>query len=180
MQIIDNKMKYRGSMKKYVLIVMTIFLSNCVFAIEGYKDIKFGMTYDQIKATGICGYFAYAYDNELEGSNCYKIAGKKRHMKFYFTSIKKNDLNMIHIQMGVGTKAFFNKLVKGIGKKYKETYRLTRSQQFSENYGEMIVFFADSRITLREVKNQIHLFYTREVSPLYTKFVPKDVSSDDF
>ena len=82
--------------------------------------------------------------------------------------------------MGDSTKAYFNKLVKGIGKKYKETYRLTRDQQFSENKGDMIVFFADSRITLRQFSKQIHLFYTREVSPLYTKFAPKDVSSDDF
>ena len=150
--------------------------------IEGYKDIKFGMTYNQIKAAGICGNFADVgkYDPSAFASDCYKVAGKKRNMMFYFTRTGQKDLKMIHIALGDSTTEFFNKLVKGIGKKYKETYRLTREQQFTLNKGDMIVFFADNRITLREISNEVHLFYTREVSPLYTKFAPKDVSTDDF
>jgi hypothetical protein len=178
-------------MKKYVLLVMTIFLSNCVFAIEGYKDFKFGMTYDQIKATGICEGLdspnEYAANVPAEG--CYKVAGKKRHTRFLFTSTELNDLKSIKISMGESTKEYFNKLVKGIGKKYKESYRLTREQQSSLNDGKMIVFFADGRITLLEdlvryddggSYKWIDLIYTREVSPFYKKFAPKVVSSDDF
>ena len=33
-------------MKKSVLIAMTVFLSTSVFAVDGYKDFKWGMSWD--------------------------------------------------------------------------------------------------------------------------------------
>ena len=36
---------------------------------------------------------------------------------------------------------FFNKLAKNIGKKYKETYRLSMEQALSLNKGYMIVYY---------------------------------------
>ena len=99
-------------MKKYVLIVMTIFLSNCVFAIEGYKDFKFGMSYNQIRASGICEWYETANVNSDEhtADGCYNVVGKKRQTKFYFTSTEKNDLIAIRMSMGQSTKEYFNKL----------------------------------------------------------------------
>jgi hypothetical protein len=181
----------RGDGKKKKRLVKKSVINESI-GIEGYKDFKFGMTYDQIKATGICEGLdspnKYAANVPAEG--CYKVAGKKRFIRFYFTSTELNDLKSIEISLGESTKEYFNKLVKGIGKKYKETYRLTKDQQFSLNKGNMIVFFADGRITLREdlviyddgsgSYKWIDLIYTREVSPYYKKFEPKNVSTDDF
>tara|TARA_Y100000593_G_C4214566_1_gene288561 strand:- start:27 stop:539 length:513 start_codon:yes stop_codon:yes gene_type:complete len=170
-------------MKKSLLIAMTVFLSTSVFAVDGYKDAKFGMSWEQIKAKGFCEEYGEnnPFDIKVFGGSCYKVAGKKRLMGFYFPTGKKKSLNMIHIVMGDSTTEYFNKLVKGIGKKYKETYRLTREQIFTLNEGNKIVFFGDNKITLREVDKGLHLFYTKDVSPLYKQFAPtEDVSSDDF
>ena len=179
-------------MSKFALVFITMFISNSIFAIDGYKDFKFGMTNDQIKATGMCesfnkNYFDI-YEVSLLGKNCYKIAGEKRGFTFIFTDKDHVDLNRIVIgYLGVITKTYFNKLAKGIGKKYKETYRLTREQQFKLNDGHMKVFFAGNRIQLYEMKLSkdsevpiIRLEYTREVSPSYEFYAPKKVSTDDF
>ena len=72
-------------MKKSVLIAMTVFFSTSVFAIEGYKDFKWGMSWDEIKATRACPQFAPFSKDDGIGYDCYKIVGKKRSLNFYLT-----------------------------------------------------------------------------------------------
>jgi len=149
---------------------------------KGYKDFKFGMSWDEIKATRACPQFASFSKFDGIGYDCYKIAGKKRSLNFYLTG---NKLHMILIVLGDYTSSFYDKLVSSIGKKYKETYRLTHEQRFSINEGNDITFFEDARVTLLQAvdnlnEKSIYLTYSKEEHPLYKKFVPKDVSSDDF
>ena len=173
-------------MKKSVLIVMTIFLSNCVFAIDGYKDFKFGMCWSEIKATGVCE--EWDTYGKLYGSKCYKVAGKKRYIEFYYNHgycIRhvSGDLSIIKVYFGKYRSSFYKKLVSGIGKKYKETYRLTLEQALG-NKGNHITYFENARITLVQEDNSalgniINLYYTKEEHPTFKKFA-SDVSSDDF
>ncbi len=144
--------------------------------LEGYKDFKFGMTREQIKATGVCENF----DN-LGGQSCYKIAGKKRDI--YFT-YDYGGLSVIRVYLGKYRSAFYKKLVSGIGKKYKEKYRLTMEQALGNN-GNNITYFENARITLVQedvgggAYNVINLYYTKEEHPTFKTFAA-DVTGDDF
>jgi len=153
-------------------------------ALEGYRDFKFGMNYNQIKATGACKEWNYEHVN-TKGYACYKVAGEKRNIGFGVS--KKDGLTLIAVELGKFLPSYYAKLSTGLGKKYKEKYRLTAEQAVGLNKGAMIIYYEDARVTLvqyRPFKNRdfdwIDIHYTKEEHPTYKRFSPKEVSIDDF
>lgn len=150
---------------------------------EGYKDIKFGMSFDEIRGTGACAAFGNAGGPVIYemGENCYEIAGNKTSIYFYFD---EGGLSVINIHIGKYRSALYKKLVGAIGKKYKEKYRLTK-EQVRDNGGNRITYFENAKITLTQETNSywgydtIFLYYSYAEHPTFKKFASK-ISSDDF
>ena len=155
-------------------------------AVEGFKDFKFGMTWNQIKATGVCKNWAFIFGGV--GTECYKVAGEKRYFYFSFEHWQKNtdgsyaaqNLRRIGVALGKFMPSYYKKLASDLGKKYKEKYRLTIEQSIGLNKGNMITFFEDARVTLVQKDNGINLYYTKAEHPTYKIYSPKDISSDEF
>ncbi len=116
-------------------------------AVEGYKDIKFGMNYNQIKATGACKSFSNFFTS-YEGYDCYKVAGEKRDISLFFS--KKGDLHSLALNLGTYLPSFYAKIAISLGKKYKEKYRLTAEQAVGLNEGNMIIYYEDASVTLEQ------------------------------
>ena len=155
-------------------------------AVEGFKDFKFGMTWNQIKATGVCKNWAFIFGGV--GTECYKVAGEKRYFYFSFEHWQKNtdgsyaaqNLRRIRVGLGKFMPSYYKKLASDLGKKYKEKYRLTIEQSIGLNKGNLITFFEDARVTLVQKDNGINLYYTKAEHPTYKIYSPKDISSDEF
>ena len=155
-------------------------------AVEGFKDFKFGMTWNQIKATGVCKNWAFIFGGV--GTECYKVAGEKRYFYFSFEHWQKNtdgsyaaqNLRRIGVALGKFMPSYYKKLASDLGKKYKEKYRLTIEQSIGLNKGNLITFFEDARVTLVQKDNGINLYYTKAEHPTYKIYSPKDISSDEF
>ena len=158
----------------------------CGIGIEGFKDFKFGMTWNQIKATGVCKNWAFIFGGV--GTECYKVAGEKRYFYFSFEHWQKNtdgsyaaqNLRRIGVALGKFMPSYYKKLASDLGKKYKEKYRLTIEQSIGLNKGNLITFFEDARVTLVQKDNGINLYYTKAEHPTYKIYSPKDISSDEF
>ena len=142
------------------------------------------MNYNQIKATGACKEWNYEHVN-TKGYACYKVAGEKRNIEFGIS--KKDGLTLIAVELGKFLPSYYAKLSTGLGKKYKEKYRLTAEQAVGLNKGAMIIYYEDARVTLvqyRPFKNRdfdwIDIHYTKEEHLTYKRFSPKEVSIDDF
>ena len=67
------------------------------------------------------------------GVNCYKIGGKKRSLHFKYDYHTKR-LVKIELSLDRYTPSYFNKVANALGKKYKETYRLSSQQKTYINY----------------------------------------------
>ena len=155
-------------------------------AVEGFKDFKFGMTWNQIKATGVCKNWAFIFGGV--GTECYKVAGEKRYFYFSFEHWQKNtdgsyaaqNLRRIGVALGKFMPSYYKKLASDLGEKYKEKYRLTIEQSIGLNKGNLITFFEDARVTLVQKDNGINLYYTKAEHPTYKLYSPKDISSDEF
>jgi len=155
-------------------------------AVEGFNDFKFGMTWNQIKATGVCKNWAFIFGGV--GTECYKVAGEKRYFYFSFEHWQKNtdgsyaaqNLRRIRVGLGKFMPSYYKKLASDFGKKYKEKYRLTIEQSIGLNKGNLITFFEDARVTLVQKDNGINLYYTKAEHPTYKIYSPKDISSDEF
>ena len=155
-------------------------------AVEGFKDFKFGMTWNQIKATGVCKNWAFIFGGV--GTECYKVAGEKRYFYFSFEHWQKNtdgsyaaqNLRRIGVALGKFMPSYYKNLASDLGKKYKEKYRLTIEQSIGLNKGNLITFFEDARVTLVQKDNGINLYYTKAEHPTYKIYSPKDISSDEF
>ncbi len=171
---------------KHILIILSLILlfTPTVFGQErGYRDFKFGMKYNEIQklAEKICLWKIFNY-----GTECYKIGGKKRDMIFVFSNIMGGYLVGIELILDQYTPSYFNKVANALGKKYKETYRLSSQQKNYLNYGNMIIYYDDARVTLTHRKltpdtdEVVIIIYSYEENSTYKKFSPKDVSSDDF
>ena len=153
--------------------------------VEGFKDFKFGMTWNQIKATGVCKNWAFIFGGV--GTECYKVAGEKRYFYFSFEHWQKNtdgsyaaqNLRRIRVGLGKFMPSYYKKLASDFGKKYKEKYRLTIEQSIGLNKGNLITFFEDARVTLVQKDNGINLYYTKAEHPTYKIYSPKDISSDE-
>ncbi len=143
------------------------------------------MTWNQIKATGVCKNWAFIFDGV--GTECYKVAGEKRYFYFSFEHWQKNtdgsyaaqNLRRIGVSLGKFMPSYYKKLASDFGKKYKEKYRLTIEQSIGLNKGNMITFFEDARVTLVQKDNGINLYYTKAEHPTYKIYSPKDISSDE-
>ena len=155
-------------------------------AVEGFKDFKFGMTWNQIKATGVCKNWAFIFGGV--GTECYKVAGEKRYFYFSFEHWQKNtdgsyaaqNLRRIGVALGKFMPSYYKNLASDLGKKYKEKYRLTIEQSIGLNKGNLITFFEDARVTLVQKDNGINLYYTKAEHPTYKIYSPKDISIDEF
>jgi len=155
-------------------------------AVEGFNDFKFGMTWNQIKATGVCKNWAFIFGGV--GTECYKVAGEKRYFYFSFEHWQKNtdgsyaaqNLRRIGVGLGKFMPSYYKKLASDFGKKYKEKYRLTIEQSIGLNKGNLITFFEDARVTLVQKDNGINLYYTKAEHPTYKIFSPKGISGDEF
>jgi len=144
------------------------------------------MTWNQIKATGVCKNWAFIFGGV--GTECYKVAGEKRYFYFSFEHWQKNtdgsyaaqNLRRIGVALGKFMPSYYKKLASDLGKKYKEKYRLTIEQSIGLNKGNLITFFEDARVTLVQKDNGINLYYTKAEHPTYKIYSPKDISSDEF
>ena len=144
------------------------------------------MTWNQIKATGVCKNWAFIFGGV--GTECYKVAGEKRYFYFSFEHWQKNtdgsyaaqNLRRIGVALGKFMPSYYKNLASDLGKKYKEKYRLTIEQSIGLNKGNMITFFEDARVTLVQKDNGINLYYTKAEHPTYKIYSPKDISIDEF
>lgn len=160
-------------------------------SVSGYKDIKFGMTIDDIKDLGVCSYWTESLCTPSKSATCYEIGGERRHFIFDVPKYGKGGNNGIHqIQIDLGTYTFesFNKLSNTIGKKYKKVFSHVLDD------GHALVCFNDNKIALRSsltrskhptkegciLEKKMFVIYNDGPNKTCKMFAPADVSSDDF
>ena len=175
---------------------MSIFFGSCVFASEGYKDLKFGMSINDVRTKGFCDQWRLTKYNWIyKGKKCYKVAGKKRDFFFFFSKhryknfVAKKEmdayshssrLEIIMIDFGMYDNSLFNVLKKSLKKKYKLEYELSDAAMIRNNLAKMI-FYDEGRVSLIEdnIDGKMYLQYSDDPSKEYIKFLPNKLNKVD-
>ena len=175
---------------------MSIFFSSCVFASEGYKDIKFGMSINDVRTKGFCDQWRLTKYNWIyKGKKCYKVAGKKRDFVFIFSKhryryliakeemdayYRSSRLEIIMIDFGMYDNSLFNVLKKSLKKKYKLEFELSDEAIIRNNLAEMI-FYDEGRVSLIQdnIDGKMYLQYSDNPSKEYIKFLPNKLNKVD-
>ncbi|MED5579517.1 MAG: tetratricopeptide repeat protein [Nitrospinota bacterium] len=106
--------------------------------IDGYKEIKFGMTLQEINNLGVCSKTLNIV--HIRNMNmCYSIIGQKR--EFIFGFVKGNrGLKMITINFGRYVPSLHNQIRRILDQKYKKYYRGTKTDSDRFRSGQLQVF----------------------------------------
>lgn len=134
-------------MKRLCLASLAIMLSQPVIAVDGYKDLKFGMTKEQVIATKVCdmqtgedtGAIAVLFCENLQ------FGGGSVETSFYFINEKLEGLTLY-----VGVDNFVG-LATSLGKKYgKPSSSSTRKEfQIVDTIANSAAFIAFAGNTVR-------------------------------
>lgn len=156
--------------------------------IFGFKDIKMGMTPNDIVTLNVCKNLddSKIRENKLSGI-CYKVAGRDRKFIMFF---ENNKLIRIRIVMGKFTQEFYNELLGKISKKYPIKYELTEKDRelFNRRQKDVVGYLLDEgrvylQIAYTDIFDQfIHLDYMNEelAKKYLNDLAPEKVISDDF
>jgi len=131
-----------------ILSIFLIFSFTSLHAeVDGYKDLKFGMTSPQVKKImeRVCNRIK-VLENGIAGEKCYKLMGKKRML----VAIIPNVLEEIDVKLQPNVlvpipKPTWKSLITGVHKKY-EYYnegRLTKSMMVRAYEGGQILTMRD-------------------------------------
>lgn len=175
-------------MKKTLIAAGIVLLSSAFscYAVDGYKDIKFGSTLSQVKASKICNLEVFSDSNDVAGMTQYycgnfPFSGTKTTAMFFFIDGK---FQRLAIALNGNINGVYNALKAKYGEPSSQS-SMDEVEKMNENGGAVTIKFDYDSIIMAQTKDSVSSIDSNQLiynSPSYQKqyeSLQKNAASND-